>query len=1273
MTNSTTFSGNLSCPISTVSNAMTLGTTKTFVVTMTNASGGNKYYIDGYLQASLELHQGQTYIFDLSSGTLSDHPFIFSESNSNDGTTNGTPYTTGITTTGTYGSTEKRTFIVPTGAPTTLYYYCTAHSGMGASASISPTAKLIVSGRVDSTDLVVTGTEGMTISVGTTAQRPSNPTTGMIRYNSTIGFMESYMGAGWGPIAQPPTVTGVSPITTLTSGGYAAGWYHQAELVHPTPTASDLFGGHDTTSESMECVSISSDGQYAIVGVKQDDEGSSDAGSAQVFKRTGRTWAWQAELRALGANEAGFSGVTSQGNWNFGWNVNISGDGVYAFVTQYQGQSGPSRSGSVHVFKRTDTTWTWKTELFNQNPEAYDRFGYNVDSNSDGSYLIVGAYRADPGSVASDAGSAQIFKRTNESWAHQAQLLHPTPAANDFFGWSVSISGDGTIAVVGVYQDDIGSDVNGNHGSAQVYLRNTSTDAWTWEDELLHPPSSGVSNGPGTYDYFGQSVAITSDGTRIIVGAYKAYDEAGSNAGAAFIFRRDTTASPIAWIHEAEIHHPTPDSSGVEDYFGFRVSISEDGVRVAVAAIQDNASVGGEGTIHIFKRTDTTWAHEKEITHPTPFVNARIGSGGLDMSTDGTHVIAGVPRETVGSYTYAGTVQIFDLRTLLLDSSTQVFTATGTGIVSGSTVQLEGADGSLYSVSNTTPNAAGTQVTFKMVNNNIMSPSEYDAVNTNSYSIYFAPNEINSVSGSSGYGQFYYNASSTWSDNPPYIALSMAQISSFGGGTPPNCPATQLWIDKDINGANTYKIVGIKTGVVGFAATDGFVVANQPYKIRVNAKSGLVATSTATIGFAVGWTSPAAGATLTFDTSASTTNTLAGTDGGGGTSRTFSVAPSSTALPGGLTLTGSTGVITGTIGAVGTTSVTFRLTDNGSGLFTDRAMNIVGTDELYPFTSPFTFTTGSARNPATPYSGGSLATYRDHSDYASAAWRTNTAYFKLGASTVDSAEDGFLLWTVPSNATYTIKAYGAAGGGQDKTPNNTFGNTNNNPTQGGYGAWTQGNFSLTKGEKILMIIGHIGRHRIEPGAANQATSSSGGGGGTYVLKELGASTAISNASIYCIAGGGGGGRDHDQNTSTGGPGIASQASEITSGGGGAISSLYGGGGGAGYFADGGIPTSTTASLTAQRPGIGSRGGWGSWQWGSTSYHGDKYGGFGGGGGNGAHDPGGGGGYTGGGGVANWSTPYGSIGGTSRNNGITGTITFGSGTYLQNGSVIITRN
>uniref|UniRef100_A0A6C0J1C1 Uncharacterized protein n=1 Tax=viral metagenome TaxID=1070528 RepID=A0A6C0J1C1_9ZZZZ len=228
MTNNTTFPGILTCPTSSVSNAMTMGTTKTYVVTMTNASGANKYYIDGYLQASLVLHQGQTYIFDLSSSTLSGHPFEFSTTN-NGSHGGGSAYSTGITTTGTYADDQTRKFVVSTSTPTTLYYYCTAHSGMGGSVTISPKAELIVSGGAE---FIGTGT--IKLPSGTTSERPTTGMTGMIRYNTTTGFIETYTAEGWGSIAPPPVITGISPtsvagadtatqVFTVTGTGFDTG------------------------------------------------------------------------------------------------------------------------------------------------------------------------------------------------------------------------------------------------------------------------------------------------------------------------------------------------------------------------------------------------------------------------------------------------------------------------------------------------------------------------------------------------------------------------------------------------------------------------------------------------------------------------------------------------------------------------------------------------------------------------------------------------------------------------------------------------------------------------------------------------------------------------------------------------------------------------------------------------------------------------------------------------------------------------------------------
>lgn len=128
-----------------LSKATTLGTTKEFVVT---ASGGH-FYIDGVQQDSLELHEGQTYLFDLTS-TGTTHPFRLATVSDGGGGQPYSSYPASDYTTGTdYTSVANHLkFTVPVGAPSTLYYYCMTHGAMGGSISISTEAELIVSGRI---------------------------------------------------------------------------------------------------------------------------------------------------------------------------------------------------------------------------------------------------------------------------------------------------------------------------------------------------------------------------------------------------------------------------------------------------------------------------------------------------------------------------------------------------------------------------------------------------------------------------------------------------------------------------------------------------------------------------------------------------------------------------------------------------------------------------------------------------------------------------------------------------------------------------------------------------------------------------------------------------------------------------------------------------------------------------------------------------------------------------------------------------------------------
>ena len=96
-----------------------------YTVSVQSVGGANKYFILGTQQKTLELLEGNTYVFNYPSA----HPFKFSTTS--DGSHGGgSEYTTGVT----HNSSTKVTIVVASGAPT-LYYYCSSHSGMGGQAN----------------------------------------------------------------------------------------------------------------------------------------------------------------------------------------------------------------------------------------------------------------------------------------------------------------------------------------------------------------------------------------------------------------------------------------------------------------------------------------------------------------------------------------------------------------------------------------------------------------------------------------------------------------------------------------------------------------------------------------------------------------------------------------------------------------------------------------------------------------------------------------------------------------------------------------------------------------------------------------------------------------------------------------------------------------------------------------------------------------------------------------------------------------------------------
>ena len=119
------------------SSVQEIGKDLNFVVT---AAGGN-FVIDGSTKPALTLYKGFTYTFDVSDSSNATHVLAFA---TQEDAANSSQYTTNVTSTGTPGQAGARVTIETTqSTPTTLYYYCTAHSGMGNSITLSNVVYLI--------------------------------------------------------------------------------------------------------------------------------------------------------------------------------------------------------------------------------------------------------------------------------------------------------------------------------------------------------------------------------------------------------------------------------------------------------------------------------------------------------------------------------------------------------------------------------------------------------------------------------------------------------------------------------------------------------------------------------------------------------------------------------------------------------------------------------------------------------------------------------------------------------------------------------------------------------------------------------------------------------------------------------------------------------------------------------------------------------------------------------------------------------------------------
>ena len=346
-----------------------------------------------------------------------------------------------------------------------------------------------------------------------------------------------------------------------------------------------------------------------------------------------------------------------QGSWKL-WTILIVG--VVLIVSTVLGVSlagsKPSTSTQAPISPTVAPTLAFENRAWAQLGDAFlgadlrDQAGFIVALSMDGTTVAVGARRSSAGGLI-NRGNVKIYRFEFQRW-YQIGDLQGINARNQF-GFSLSISENGKRLAIGT----VGDDTNGsNSGMAEVYEHQGSS--WTQIGQF-HGRSAG--------DIFGTSVSISADGRLVAVGApYSSAAVDRQRSGEVYFFEDIGFNSP-RWV---ESRQKVSGSAG-NDYFGWSVSLSSEGDRVAVGAPLDGFRTD-PGYVDTFSYTGINgqWAR----------MGQQLGSGeggdrfGFSVSMDGTgnQLAVGAFRGTNGLGVTTGNARVFRYHDETWDSLGQV-------------------------------------------------------------------------------------------------------------------------------------------------------------------------------------------------------------------------------------------------------------------------------------------------------------------------------------------------------------------------------------------------------------------------------------------------------------------------------------------------------------------------------------------------------------------------------------------------------------------------
>ena len=318
--------------------------------------------------------------------------------------------------------------------------------------------------------------------------------------------------------------------------------------------AGDTFG---------HSVSLSADGNIMAIGGFQNDLNGPSSGYVRIYRNNNSNW------EQIGND------INGQAYNSLGYSVSLSSDGSIVAI----GANG--NAGYVRIYINNNSNWE---QIGNDiiGEASGDLFGSSVSLSSDGSIIAIGAPFNDGNG--SNSGHVRIYRNNNSNWEQIGNDIIGE-GSNDWSGYAVSLSSDGSIIAIGApFNDGNGS----NSGHVRIYRNNNSN----WEQ------IGNDINGEGAGDNSGRSVSLSSDGSIIAIGAEYNFGY-GPNSGHVRVYKNNNNV----WEQLGE----DINGKAAGDRSGISVSLNSDGNIIAIGAIANINNGNSSGHVRIYKNNNGVW------------------------------------------------------------------------------------------------------------------------------------------------------------------------------------------------------------------------------------------------------------------------------------------------------------------------------------------------------------------------------------------------------------------------------------------------------------------------------------------------------------------------------------------------------------------------------------------------------------------------------------------------------------------------------------------